>query len=96
MDEFFDQLTNPAMIDIYLKLWSYFKEIFWLLYKTKVTVFKTSLTGPISLNIGLFFLIFGLYWFKGRRNQIIKNLFRYKKILVAVFIMAKYALPLLK
>jgi len=96
MADLIKQLSRPAMLESYLKIWINLKEIIGLLFNSKITLFDTEFTGPVSFSLGLFILFLIVYWTKGRMKLIITQLIYFKIALAVLFVIAKHLAPMLK
>ena len=93
MDDFIKQLSSTEMLGTYSKIWISLKERIGLLFNTKITMFKTELTGPVIFSIGLLILFLIAYWTKGRMKLIITQVISFKIAFAILMVVAKTALP---
>ncbi len=96
MDGLIKQLSSPAMIESYSKIWINLKEVIGLLFNTKITMFNTELTGLVTFSLGLLGLFLIVYWTKGRTKSIIIRVIYFKIALAVLVVAAKHITPLLK
>ena len=58
MEDLIKQLSSPAMLESYSKIWASLNDVIGLLFNTKITMFNTELTGPVYIQSWLIGIVF--------------------------------------
>lgn len=96
MDTLIKQLTSPALLETYSKIWLSLKEIIGLLFNTKIVLFDTELTGQVTFSLGLLGLFLITYWTKGRTKSIVVKIIYFKVAFAVLLVIVKNAAPLIE